>query len=73
MVQEMEHDDFEEFDEEEFVPEAILDKRHRNGKVEYYIKWRGWEECTWEVAESLPSNCNDVISLYESTRDQNSS
>eukprot|EP00088_Acartia_fossae_P002485 TRINITY_DN10_c0_g2_i1.p1 TRINITY_DN10_c0_g2~~TRINITY_DN10_c0_g2_i1.p1 ORF type:complete len:164 (+),score=63.95 TRINITY_DN10_c0_g2_i1:92-583(+) len=52
--------------EEEYEVESILGKRVRKGKVEYQVKWKGWDDPsdnTWEPIANL--ECQDLIAEYE--------
>ena len=42
-------------DAEEYEVEFIVDKRVLKGKVEYQVKWKGWEhdDNTWEPVGNL--------------------
>ena len=47
--------------EEDFVVEKVVNKRIRDGAVEYLLKWKGYDNSdnTWEPREHL--ECEDLI------------
>jgi hypothetical protein len=53
-------------EEEEFEVEKIIDKKViRRGKIEYLLRWKGYDsdEDTWEPRENL--TCNGLIQQFE--------
>ena len=49
--------------EEEYVVDKLLDKRVKNGRVEYLLSWKGYgpEENTWEPRANL--DCAELIKV----------
>ena len=59
---------------DKYEVEKIVDKRIKNGKVEYKIKWVGYsmEECTWEPLKNL-ENIKKMIDDYNEKINQKES
>ena len=54
-----------------YVVEAILDERVRRGKLQYLVKWLGYdnpEDNTWEYAENVTWGAQGAINAYEKAK-----
>jgi len=59
--------DAEEKQEQFYPVEQILKKRIRNNKVEYLLKWNGYNrsENSWEPIDNL--HCDELIKDFENS------
>ena len=53
----------------EYEVEQILDKRRRDGRTQYRVRWRGYDmsEDTWEDEDGL-RNASERVAAFEATR-----
>jgi len=54
-------------DDNTYIVSRIIRSRKRNGKSEFYIKWAGYSQRTWEPEEHIPT---DMIREYFAKRTQ---
>ena len=64
---EQDHDDEVEssVNESKYEVQSITDKRVKDGKVEYCVKWKGYDAPTWEPADTMTEDAPKVVKSYE--------
>lgn len=50
-------------EDDEFEVEEVVDKKFYQGNTYYKIKWKGWDDPTWELEENC--HCEELIKRYE--------
>ena len=51
-------------EEPQYEVEVVLDKRIKKEKLEYFVKWKNFDETTWEPLSNL-LNVRNLIDEYE--------
>ena len=49
-----------------YVVEAIVGKKYQDGVPMYQVRWKGYDENTWEPLENL-ENCDDILRDFENS------
>ncbi|OJD21266.1 hypothetical protein ACJ73_07395 [Blastomyces percursus] len=52
----------------QFEIEKILSQRTQNGKTYLHIKWKGYDEPTWEPREVIASDTPDLVKAFAAKR-----
>ena len=55
--------------EVEYEVEAVLDKRTLYGVTQYFVKWKNYDETTWEPVDNL-DNIVDLIEEFERSSEE---
>ena len=61
----------EELEPKEYIVERVVDKRITvDGKIEYFLKWKDWDDSTntWEPEEQI--HCKSLIAKFEQENKQ---
>lgn len=53
---------------ETYVVEEILDKRKIHNKFHYLIRWKGYEDATWEPADRIKQDVPSIVAEYENKK-----
>ncbi|KAL5504680.1 hypothetical protein ACEPAH_7343 [Sanghuangporus vaninii] len=51
-------------DEEEYEVEEILDSRLHRGKLQFLIKWVGYDEATWQPESDVGDNAKEAVDEF---------
>jgi len=63
-MQELPEEDIEFEPEEEYEVEALTGRRNYKGILQYRVKWKGYDDQTWEPIENL-KNAQELVKDYD--------